>query len=315
MTKRPATLRIEKAMGMTDRSTLSLKLYFDELSNDKAITPLSAEDEKLLFTEYEKTSDEKIKTRIIKSNMKFVITVTKKFLVHKLMFRNQKACLEDLINEGNLGLIKAFPKFDYKKGNRFLTFASWDIFQQMQHYLEDTLADIPQPANRFAINQCVAQSTRLLISEGFDTPSPEQIVDRYNKIKKDGVPLLTTNLLAQIKQDQKPFLSSDAKIETNSSGDDTMTISDTFKCENGDLPDSEEMENSTRISVRKILNRVLSEKEREMIEYTYGLNNREQKTLDQLSDISGYTRERVGQILKGALGKLNKQRKALSEAF
>ena len=104
-------LRIEKKLGLTDRSVQSLRLYFEEMSKDTEMQPLTALEEKKMFLEYYKTRNEKLKTRIIKSNTKFVISVTKRFLVHKLAFTNQKACLEDLINEGNLGLILAFDKF------------------------------------------------------------------------------------------------------------------------------------------------------------------------------------------------------------
>src|ERR1035437_5304547 len=98
-----ATLRINKVMKMTDRSTLSLKKYFSELNTDKEIQPLTVEEERTMFAEYNITGDPKIKTRIMKSNMKFVTTVTKKFLVHQCKFANPKALLEDLINEGNIG--------------------------------------------------------------------------------------------------------------------------------------------------------------------------------------------------------------------
>lgn len=310
MTK--ATLRIDKAMKMTDRSTLSLKKYFSDLNTDKEIQPLTVEEERIMFAEYNITGDPKIKTRIIKSNMKFVITVTKKFLVHQFKFSNSKALLEDLINEGNIGLINAFDKFDTKMGTRFLTFATWHIYQQMQVYLQDTLADIPQPANRFSINQWVRKATNILISEGHLVPSLEQIVERYNAIKKLEVPKLTTNLLAQIRQDKNQFLSSDTKLQEDS---DDMTIADTFRCNTKDWPDALEMQNSTRLSVKRVLNKVLTDKEREIIEYTYGLNGREEKTLHQLSDITEYTRERIGQIVKGALIKLHRYKRVLVEAF
>ena len=307
-------LGIHRSMKMTDRRSISLKKYFEELNTDKEIQPLTVEEERAMFAEYNITEDPKIKTKIIKSNMKFVITVTKKFLIHEFMFSNPKALLEDLINEGNIGLIKAFDKFDTKVGTRFLTFASWYIYQQMQIYLKDTLADIPQPANRFIIHRGVGIATKILEVEGNLSPSLEQIVERYNIDKRPVDPKLTTNLLTQIREDTNPFISSDMMLNKEDSSD-SMALCDTFKCNTNDWPDAIEMQNSTRLSVKRVLNKVLTDKEREIIEYTYGLNGREEKTLDQLSDITEYTRERIGQIVKGALIKLHRYKRVLVEAF
>jgi RNA polymerase primary sigma factor len=309
---RRSTNFINNAVKLTDRSTESLRLYFSELSADKH-KPLSIIEEEFLFSNYKLNKCFKSKERIICSNMKFVISMAKKYIVYDVKFANDKVTLEDLISEGNIGLIKAFDTFDTTKGVRFLTYAAWYIRQSLQTYLNETIVDIPQPANRYIIDVWIKRSIYELNNNKIENPSPEQIVDMYNHIKKQEVPKLTVNLYAQINEDKKPFISASTSI-SGKDGSET-TLSELFSADYKTIPDHNIVHESSQKSILKIVTKSLTELESNIIQLHYGMNGNEEKTLDQIADITGYTRARIGQILKIALEKLKTKKEQLIKSI
>lgn len=293
---------------LTDRGVNSLVLYFNELKNEK-YNPLNAQEEYDLFAEYRKNPDKNIKDKIINSNLRFVISVAKAYLTYDMKFTNEKAMLEDVINAGNFGIIKAFDKFDHTKGFKFLTFATWHIRLHIGIYLNETLADIRLPSNLFRIEKGIDKAIASLKSdENIIEPSINQIVDKYNSIKNKLEVELTTGLLCSIRENKKSFISASrtlAGVRSNSSGsDDDMVLLDTFRQEKSFEPDADSMKVSDNTNLNNYLNKKLSEREKIIVEYKFGLNGKEEKTLEQISDVTGLTRERVGQLLTGAIKKL-----------
>lgn len=293
---------------LTDRGVNSLVLYFNELKNEK-YNPLNAQEEYDLFAEYRKNPDKNIKDKIINSNLRFVISVAKAYLTYDMKFTNEKAMLEDVINAGNFGIIKAFDKFDHTKGFKFLTFATWHIRLHIGIYLNETLADIRLPSNLFRIEKGIDKAIASLKSdENIIEPSINQIVDKYNSIKNKLEVELTTGLLCRIRENKKSFISASrtlAGVRSNSSGsDDDMVLLDTFRQEKSFEPDADSMKVSDNTNLNNYLNKKLSEREKIIVEYKFGLNGKEEKTLEQISDVTGLTRERVGQLLTGAIKKL-----------
>lgn len=302
-----------KKTTITDRSVLSLRQYFNDI-NAKEFSSITKQEELELFKYYEKTKCIKTKEKIIKSNMKFVISVAKSYIIHDIKFNNQKACLEDLINEGNIGLIKAFETFDYKKGFRLLTYATPYIRNQVSTYLNDTLADIQLPANQYWLDKIINVAIKKLNDEGITYPTVEEIVDMYNDIKEPQNIKLTVNLYAQIKEQRKPFLSSEINI-TSGSNTDEMILSDTFKADSTFDTDLGLNKESIKISLFEIMKETLNDREILIIEYTYGMNGKEEKSLYQISEILSLTRERVGQILEQSLKKLRNKEKQFNEVL
>ncbi len=314
-TQRTASQRsifITASVKLTDRSSNAMRIYLQELNSDPLNKPLTHEEEMSMFREYTATEDKRVKDRIIRSNLKFVITVAKKYQVYELKFVNQKARIEDLVSEGNIGLVKAFDTFDPNAGNRFLTYAVWQIRQAITHYLNETLPDIPQPANRFIIDQWVKRATKALNGEGTEDPSIEQVVDKYNEIKDAKAPNLSINLLAKIRQDKKCFVSGSEPLMGE---DNEGCIEDRFKSDHRTVPDYEIMDSSMKDTLDAILTKLLRPHEKEIVEHSYGINGKEEKTLDQIASLTGYTRERIGQILKQSIKKMETRKSVFASIF
>lgn len=311
---------VSGSVKLTDRSSLAMKMYLQELNSDPKCHPMTPEEESRMFAEYKLTGDKRIRDRIITSNTLFVITAVKKYQVHEMRFVNEKARIEDMVSEGNLGLVQAFDNFDPTRGLRFLTYAVWLIRQQATHYLNEVLPDIPQPANRYIIDQWIKRTMSKLLTDGIEEPSIEQVVDTYNEIKDHKAPVLTVNLLAKIREDKKVFVSASAPMMDQKGNSDYTfseggSVEERIAADPRTIPDFDVTRESTRDSLNKILSRLLKDDEREIVEYTYGLNGKEEKTLDQIAYMTGYTRERIGQKLKLAMKKLEERKRAFNCVF
>lgn len=296
---------------LTDRSVTSLVKYFEEIATSK-YDPLNTQEEYDLFVEYYKTKDKRIKDKILNSNVRFVVTVAKSFLRHDMLFTNEKAVLEDVINAGNVGMIIAFDKYDHTKGFKFLTFATWYIRLYASSYLNETLADIRLPSNLFRIEKDINKAIALLKSEDdILEPSIYQIVDKYNNSKDKVSVKMTSSLLCDIRDNKKPFISANRTLAASKNDSDDMLLQDTFSAESKYDPDNELINESKQQLINSLLNKKLNERELLIVEYTFGLNGKEEKTPEQISILTDLTRERVGQLLKGAINKLKENKSSI----
>lgn len=295
-----------KVIRHTDLSTNSVKLYMSELTTNKIFKPLDINEERYLFEQYYLNNCINIKNRIISSNMKWVITQAKMYLSYS---NGTKATLEDLISEGNIGLIIAFNSYNINKGVRFLSYAQHYIKREIVNYLNNTLIDIPQPANRYIIDRNVKKSLEHLNIHGISNPSLEQIVDMYNIIKMPQHNIITTNLLAKIQQDKLPFVSSSKNINDS----DDSIIEDYFTADKSYTADILVNIQNVKDNTIKLLSNILKPNEFDVIIHTYGILDNEEKTLEQIANITDYTRERVGQLLKIALIKLKNHKCKFSD--
>ena len=298
----------KKHVAITNKLTIidniSIARYLNELSSNKDTMPLDADEEQALFIEYKRTGSEAIKNRLVMANLRFVVTIAKQF-------DYEKALLEDMINEGNMGLIKAIDKFDHTQGNRFLTFATWDIRQGINRYIHETLADIVQPGNRYRIHRVLKEARRRLLRDGNHTPTDEQLVELYMKLKKQTDPTITANMLAHINNETRGFISSNRPISDRfGGGTDDLTQEDLYQSGEEYRTDAEIKKNENKMLLNSVLSR-LPERERTIVEYRFGLNGREEKTLDQLSELMGFTRERIGQLIKASLKEMESSKEVL----
>lgn len=294
-------LTIQAKLTIIDQD--SIGKYLQELRIDKSTIPLSKEDEVKLFNQYKMTGDLRIKERITKANLRWVVSVAKQYSYPKIK-------LEDLINEGNIGMIEAIDKFDVSRGTSFVTFATDYIRLAIRSYINDIAKDIPQPGNRNVINKLVKRATFDLKLLGYENPTDEQIVEQYMLIKKSVDPKLNTVLLNEIRNNSKEFVSMHTTI---SDLEDSLELCDTFKSSQEWTADFEMCQNETKKLLMQCLNNLLSEREVEIVCMSFGLIDNEPLTHDQIGARLGFTRERIGQILNKAVNKLKKEKSIIGQ--
>ncbi len=286
---------------LTIIDTLSLKSLLSDITQDKECTPLSAEQELALFKQYNLETNlilkQKIKQRILKSNLRYCITYAKKYYYEKFE-------LNDIINEAVIGMSNAFEKYDINSGNRFLTYAKWYMQLQLNGFLNNVVADISQPLNRFRIKQLITKSIKNLKNikdEEFITI--EDIVEEYSKIKEKQDPVLTRTMFSDVLNLSKNFISLNKEIGGNNSSSDEIILEDIISSEKATETDFNLNNESKQYKIKQILN-LLDSRSQTIVEMNFGLNGQEELTLDQISDKLSLTRERVGQLLTKAIEKL-----------
>lgn len=252
---------------------------------------IKKEDFEKLFTRIEKAEAEvtRISQHLANANVRLVISVSKRYI-------NRGLDLTDLIQEGNTGLIKAISKFDYRKGYKFSTYASWWIRQAITRAITDNARTIKVPMHIIEIIYKVIRETRSMVQECGKEPTPEELSSRLD------IPVHKVKSIYLLAQD---IISLDRPI-----GDD----GDSFF---GDFIASG-IENSPTYSISRLmlkdrmeeLLKHLGKKEQKVLELRFGLHGHEPKTLEEIGLIFDVTRERIRQIEQKALRKLKyKERK------
>ena len=281
----------------------SVVKYLNELSRDKNTIPLTPTMEYDLFVEYKKTNSQLIKERIIKANLRWVITIAKQYTYTKITF-------EDIINEGNIGLINAIDKFDTTRGIRFVTFATWYIRKYINIFINQ-INDVTVPFNiQFSIIK-ILTSIENELAKNNDNICIEDILEIYNDNKQPQQPYLTIADYIEIMNSNKETISI-SNPQFNDENDD-ITIADMLVSDTQYNTDNLLLKKESKIQLFNSLESILNERELTIIENYYGLNNKEQKTLDQIAEQLLLTRERVGQLLQNSLKKikLNKNKLVL----
>ena len=248
----------------------------------------------LLKTEQEKeiakriqAGDQDAKDELIEANLRLVVAIAKKYVGRGLQFL-------DLIQEGNVGLIKAAGRFDYKKGYKFSTYATWWIQQSITRAIADKARIIRLPIHMIDSIGKIRRATIDLTTELGHPPTKQEIAYRL------GLPV--SKLTSIIKSAQ-----STVSMDTPATSDeDSSKIAD-FIVDNSTItPDGKVTQDNLLEDIRTILNQ-LSQKERDVLILRYGLdNNGVKKTLDEIGSQYGVSRERIRQIENRAISKLKK---------
>lgn len=283
----------------------SIAKYLHEIRIDKSTKPLLKQDEVNLFNQYKLSGDPKVKELIIKANLRWVISVAKQYSYPKIK-------LQDLINEGNIGMIDAIDRFDISRGVSFITFATNYIRLAITSYINDVAMDIPQPANRYRINKLIKKSISDLKLMGIVEPTDENIVKHYTLIKKPTDPKMSTLLLNDIRNNSKDFVSMHTKV---SDTDDAIELSDTFETQNNWRADHNLITKEKKNIAYNHLSKLLTDKQLQIVTMSFGLNDYEPHTNEQIGEILGYTRERIGQILKTSIDVLKHHKKLMFEVL
>ncbi len=262
----------------------SVKIYLRQIGK---IPLLSAEEELDLAKKIQEDHDAFSKDVLVNANLRLVVSIAKKYIGRGLSFL-------DLIQEGNVGLIKAAGRFDYKKGYKFSTYATWWIQQSITRAIADKARIIRLPIHMIDSISKIRRTTLELTTELGRTPTKQEIAYRL------GLPV--AKLTSIIKSAQ-----STVSMDTPATSDDDSSKIADFIVDNSTItPDGKVSQENLLEDTRKILNQ-LSQKERDVLILRYGLdNNGMKKTLDEIGSQYGVSRERIRQIETRAISKLKK---------
>ncbi len=265
----------------------SLDQYLREISKYPL---LKREDEVRLAVQIKANDSEALDT-LVRSNLRFVVSVAKKY-------QNQGVSLADLINEGNLGLIRAAHKFDETKGIKFISYAVWWIRQAILQALAEQSRIVRVPLNRAGTLHRIGKRSSALQQELGREPTVEEIADGMD-ITKDEV--------AKTLSISQSHLSLDAPLTP---GEDNKLLDYIPDTQNAG-PDDKTFERALTDSIETVLGS-LKEREAKILRLYFGLDNQEAMTLEEIGGLLGITRERVRQIKEKALARLRHVSRARS---
>ena len=272
-------LKITKQI--TRRDSDSLDKYLNEINKIDLISI----DEEVALAKSIKSGNPVALHKLIKSNLRFVVSVSKQY-------QNQGLSLSDLINEGNLGLIKAAQRFDETRGFKFISYAVWWIRQSILQAIAEHARLVRLPSNKIGtINK--VQKTIAELEQNFERePSPEEIANIME--------ICPSEVSYYIKSTMNN-VSMDAPLN-NTEG---MNMYDVFNNKEDDNPESEMIKDSFTQELKRCIS-VLSEREARIIKLYFGLENSTPYSLEEIGDKLDITRERVRQIKEKSINKLKK---------
>lgn len=262
----------------------SVKIYLQQIGK---IPLLSAEQELDLAKKIYETQDEFSKNLLVNANLRLVVSIAKKYIGRGLSFL-------DLIQEGNLGLMKAAGRFDYTKGYKFSTYATWWIQQSITRAIADKARIIRLPIHMIESLGKIRRATIDLTTELGHTPTKQEIAYRLG---------ISVNKLTSIIKSAQSTISMETPAN---SSEDSSKIADFIVDDSTITPDSRVSQENLFEDIRRMLNQ-LSPKERDVLILRYGLDNSgTKKTLDEIGSQYGVSRERIRQIENRAIAKLKK---------
>jgi RNA polymerase primary sigma factor len=264
------------------------KLGFDEGSLDQylrdiSVFPLISREEEVRLAQRIRTNDQEALDTLVRSNLRFVVSVAKKY-------RNQGVNLSDLINEGNLGLIRAAHKFDETKGIKFISYAVWWIRQAILQALAEQSRIVRVPLNRAGTLHKIGKRASALLQELGREATHAEIAAGME---------ITEEEVAKTMAISQTHLSLDAPMAP---GEDSRLL-DYLPDTESASPDEETFEKALADSVHEAL-AGLKERESKILRLYFGLDGSDPMTLEQIGAVLNITRERVRQIKEKALSRL-----------
>jgi RNA polymerase primary sigma factor len=271
----------------TNRENKSLDQYFLEISKVDLIT---AEQEVELALKI-KAGDLIAQEQLVKANLRFVVSVAKQF-------QNQGLSLGDLINEGNIGLIKAAQRFDETRGFKFISYAVWWVRQAIMQAIADQSRVVRLPLNRISDLTKIGKAYRDLEQEYERKPTTEEL-SQFLEVSSDEVAFAL-----QISGRQ---ISMDAPLKA---GDENKnSLMDVLSDKDEPSPDKDLLNDSLKNEIRHAL-RFLSEREASVIKLSFGIDADNSATLEEIGERFNLTRERIRQIKEKALIKLRESKRS-----
>lgn len=270
-------LKISKQI--TNRESQSLDKYLQEIGRVDLLTP----DEEVTLAKRIKEGDQVALEKLTKANLRFVVSVAKQY-------QNQGLSLGDLINEGNLGLIKAAQRFDETRGFKFISYAVWWIRQSILQALAEQSRIVRLPLNRVGSLNKISKTFSELEQKFEREPSPEELADVLDVTVSEVVD--TMKISGRHISMDAPFVQG----EENS-------LLDVLENDGEEKPDSGLMNDSLRKEVQRSLS-TLSQREADVVALYFGLNGEHSMTLEEIGEKFNLTRERVRQIKEKAIRRL-----------
>ncbi|SFG12051.1 RNA polymerase sigma factor RpoD/SigA [Prevotella sp. KH2C16] len=275
-------LKITKSI--TNRESQSLDKYLQEIGQEELITV----EEEVELAQKIREGDHKALEKLTKANLRFVVSVAKQY-------QNQGLSLPDLINEGNLGLIKAAEKFDETRGFKFISYAVWWIRQSILQAIAEQSRIVRLPLNQVGSVNKINRLLNKFEQENERRPSIDEIAENIDLPEDKIEDALKVNNNRHVSVDA-PFMD----------GEDNSLL-DILPNYDAPLADKELVMDSLREEISRALS-ALNERERNIIECFFGINQPEM-TLEEIGDKFQLTRERVRQIKEKAIRKLRKNTK------
>lgn len=274
-------LKISKSI--TNRESASLEKYLQEIGHQDLLTA----DEEVELAQQIRKGDRKALERLTKANLRFVVSVAKQY-------QNKGLSLPDLINEGNLGLIKAAERYDETRGFKFISYAVWWIRQSILQAIAEQSRIVRLPLNQVGSVNRIARELNKFEQENERKPSVEEMADRID---------LPEEKIAEAMKINTNHVSMDAPF---ADGEDNSLLD---VLPNTDSPSTDNVldQESLRTEIGRVLD-VLNDREQKVIKAFFGIGMQEM-TFEEIGDKYNLTRERVRQIKEKAIRRLRYTRK------
>ncbi len=256
-----------------------VRMYLKEIGN----VPLLNSEEEVELAKRVEQGDEEAKQKLTEANLRLVVSIAKKYVGRGMPFL-------DLIQEGNMGLMKAVDKFDYTKGYKFSTYATWWIRQAITRGIADTGRTIRVPVHMVETINKTLRMTRTLLQELGREPTPEEVADRL------GVPVSRVREVLKISRDP-------VSLDTPIGEEDDSHLGDFIEDERLMSPADSAAYSMLKEELEKALES-LTDRERQVIKLRFGLEDGRARTLEEVGKEFSVTRERIRQIEAKALRKL-----------
>ncbi|REH56772.1 RNA polymerase primary sigma factor [Tenacibaculum gallaicum] len=267
---------------VTNRESKSIEKYLQEIGKIDLITA----DEEVELAQKIKTGDQRALETLVNANLRFVVSVAKQY-------QNQGLRLSDLINEGNIGLVKAAKRFDETRGFKFISYAVWWIRQSILQALAEQSRVVRLPLNKIGSISKINKAVSKLEQSNERMPTPEEIAKVLD---------MTVSDVKQSMKNSGRHVSMDAPLKEG----ETSNLYDVMRASEAPKPDKDLIQESLRLEISRSLE-TLSPRESDIIKLFYGLGNYRPMSLTEIGETFDLTRERVRQIKEKGIRRL-KQR-------
>ncbi len=276
---------------VTNRDSASLEKYLQEIGKVDLLTA----DEEVALAQKIKQGDQRALEKLTKANLRFVVSVSKQY-------QNQGLSLQDLINEGNVGLIKAAQRFDETRGFKFISYAVWWIRQSIMQALAEQSRIVRLPLNRIGTLNKINKAYSKLEQEFEREPDSSEIADLLE---------VEDNEVRSTMKNSGRHVSMDAPLKT----DEDNSLYDVLSNDDIPIPDRGLMHDSLSIEIERAIS-TLTQREADVLRLYFGLGQKTPMSLEEIATKYGLTRERVRQIKERAIRRLKQtSRSRLLKAY
>ena len=284
--KQEKTLEKAKVDNVYEIETDSVQWYLKQAG----VGPLLTKEEEIELAYLIQEGSDEARQKMISSNLRLVINQAKKYVTY-----TQSLTLLDLIQEGNLGLMKAVDKFDYTKGFKFSTYATWWIRQAITRAIADQGRTIRIPVHMIETINKIKKESRIILQETGREPTPDELS------KKLGIPMDKVKSILEMNQDP-------ISLETPVGSEEDSELGDFVEDDKFLNPYDATSRVLLREKLESILKEALNEREEQVLRHRFGLDDGAPKTLEEVGKIFNVTRERIRQIEVKAINKLKSKK-------